>query len=217
MTEETRNYSIFQTDVRKTTEGEGPFLEELKSALWKKRALDPEGVYRSNLSGTWHSKDDVLSTCGPAATTLADMLFREFKSYAGNFVSETGGSIELRLTAWCMMYDKGGYATVHTHPNCHFSGVYYVDVGPEVEDAVMATGVSVKPGSIEFVDTRGTGSLQVPGLNLSSAARFAPKNGEMLIFPSWLPHFVHPIATDYTRIAIACNASILRYTPPKKE
>lgn len=206
---------IFPTDLQRIDWPEaGALNDDLKDALWKKRALDPKGVYRSNSSETWHSQDDVLSTTGEAGQMLADMFHQAFMQYASNY-SNYKGELQMKLAAWAMMYSDRGYATVHTHPNCHFSGVYYVDVGEKVEDVTMATGVRIQPGTIEFVDTRPTGSVRAPGLNLQPAARIEPKDGRMLCFPHWLPHFVHPVVGDHVRIAIACNATILSFKESK--
>lgn len=201
---------IFPTDLQQIDWPKSTLNERLKAELWKKRALDPDGVYRSNSAGTWHSKDDALSTLGTAGEELADMFNQAFLNYAGNFVTSPG-EVTLRLAAWAMMYSDRGYATVHTHPNCHFSSVYYVDAGEKVEDTVMATGVRIQPGTIEFVDSRATGSTKAPGMNLQPAARVEPKNGRMLCFPNWLPHFVHPVVGDHTRIAISCNATVTSF------
>lgn len=209
---------IFPTELQQIDWPNEGLNQDLKNELWKKRALDPEGVYRSNAAGTWHSKDDILSTMGSAGEELGQMFHQACLKYAGNYVTKSGGELKIVLTAWAMMYSDRGYATVHTHPNCHFACVYYVDVGDPEEELVMATGVPITPGDIEFIDTRGGPSaIQVPGLVLQPAARVTPKNGRMLTFPCWLPHFIHPVSGDHTRIAIACNARILKYTPPKEE
>ncbi len=80
----------------------------------------------------------------------------------------------------------------------------------------MADGQLIKPGMLEFQDTRGTGNVTVEGLVLSPAVRIEAKAGRMVVFPAWLPHFVHPVIGDDLRIAIACNCNILGYKPPEK-
>jgi hypothetical protein len=83
----------------------------------------------------------------------------------------------------------------------------------------MATGVKVRPGDIEFLDLRGgPGTQQIQGLNMNPGIRIEPKPGMMLVFPSWLPHFVHPVTGDTERVAVACNATMTKYTlPPPAE
>lgn len=190
-------------------------VEELNTALelelYKQRAQDPTGIYRSNVAGTWHSADNVTGLIGKAGEQLNQMFFEVFSDLAGAHATSKG-QVKLRLQTWAMMYQDRGYATVHTHPNCHFSGVYYIRSGPKAPDKVMATGVSVQPGSLEFIDVRGgPNAIQVKGMVLQPSLRVPPKEGLMIVFPCWLPHFVHPVEGPGERIAVACNATILEY------
>jgi uncharacterized protein (TIGR02466 family) len=189
--------------------------EDLRLHIWKQRALNPEGVYRSNSAGTWHSDDFLFRWTGKAGEALHAMFGKHFVNHAEQFAPVKGGKYKLSMRAWAMVYTDRGYATVHNHPNCHLAGVYYVR-NPVEDPLTMATGVKVRPGAIEFMDTRGAGMHQVVGLNLAPAARIAPQEGRMLAFPSWLPHFVHPVVGDKERISIACNCTIESYTPPEE-
>jgi uncharacterized protein (TIGR02466 family) len=208
-------HSIFPTtvltkdwDVKKTNEA-------LKEQLWRERAHDPEGLYRSNLAGTWHSKDNVLQRLGTAGKTLHDMFGQGFTSYAYNVWNcDPSMQVSVRMSAWAMIYEDRGYAAVHTHPNCHTSGVYYVDNTADDKELIMATGVKLRAGDIEFLDTRRGGEFQIAGMNRNPSAVFGYKTGRMVLFPSWLPHYVHPIVGPGERIAIACNAT---YTLTPKE
>lgn len=200
---------IFSTRVQQTDFPFDSFNSTLRSEILGMRDSDPDGIYRSNQAGTWHSKDDLLQTL-PSGQELSAMFFDCFRQYASTFANQPG-QLKMKLSAWAMVYSNGGYATVHTHPNCHFSAVYYVDSGPQPEE-VTATGAAIQAGDIEFVDLRNAGAFKVPGLNLQPAARISPKSGRLIVFPSWLPHFVHPVRGDSLRIAVACNARILQYT-----
>jgi len=197
---------------------EGPEVEALNQRIltgcYRKRIADPTGIYRSNAAGCWHSDDHILKYLEEDGQVLGQMFFQSFNKLLTQFGAAKGGSAKLQLTAWAMMMSHGGYSTTHTHPNCLFSGVYYVAAGPEKPAKTMATGAHVKPGSIEFMDMRGARDIQLPGLVLTPQMRFAPKNGLMLVFPSNLPHFVHPVEGEGDRLSIACNAKLLEYTPP---
>lgn len=199
--------------IMKQWEGVDDLNTALKLAIYKRRAADPTGVYKSNSAGCWHSDVALLKWCGE--DDLAQKFAQMFRAMGEQYANEKGGHYDVRMEAWAMVSTDRGYATVHTHPNCHFSGVYYVDEG-EQSELTMATGVNVQSGQLEFVDTRGGSGLMVPGLNLSPAFRLTPKPGLMVIFPSWLPHFVHPVQGEVERISIACNATI-QYRPPAKE
>lgn len=185
------------------------FNEALRLALYEERARDPEGIYRSNAAGTWHSRDRVTERTGKPGAVLHQMFGTVFSNLAAQHAKDLNATLHWKIYAWSMMYRAGGYAAPHTHPNCHFSGVYYVDPGPASEGLTMATGEQVQPGMFEAIDTRGV-NAQAPGLHLQPGFRLAPKAGQMVAFPSWLPHFVHPVRGDHMRIAIAANAIVLK-------
>lgn len=194
------------------------FNNLLKAEVEKMRAYDPDGLYRSNAAGTWHSQDTVLRDCGPAGERLAQMFRAQFATLAHAHNGPDDAQYAFKLAAWAMRYGDRGYATVHNHPNCHFSGVYYVDTGAdgEADERIMATGANAPSGTLEFTDTRNI-NLQFPGVTLQPSARITPKAGMMICFPSWLPHFVHPCVGDGVRISISCNATLQDIKTPEKE
>ena len=211
-------FAIRQYETTPSGEPIAEFNERLKLALYKMRADDSEGIYRSNLAGTWHSKDTVLHDTGAIGKELGAM-FHQVTSAVAKQHQDTGvgGEYAWTFIAWCMMYRDRGYSSPHTHPNCHFSSVYYVDAGEdeEAEELTMATGVRIRPGTFECLDNRGI-NQQAPGLNLQPGFRVNPKSGMMVAFPSWLPHFVHPVRGDHERICISCNATVTKFTPEKE-
>ena len=201
--------------VTRQWEGTEDLNKALELMILEKRVADPDGIYRSNTAGTWHSDTGLLKWGGEPGKTLAQMFGQCFNNYCDVLGGQPGGDYRVSMSAWAMMYKDRGYATCHTHPNCHFSSVYYVKDGATT-DLVMATGAKVRSGELEFVDTRGQAGHQVTGLGMQPSLRVQPKAGLMVIFPQWLPHFVHPVIGDDSRISIACNATV-QYTPPKKD
>jgi uncharacterized protein (TIGR02466 family) len=190
--------------------------EALRVEMLELRAKDPDGIYRSNAAGTWHSDTTLFKKPTKAMAELQGMFVQAFSAMAGRHGSKPGTQLGWGLNAWGMMYADGGYATVHNHPNCHFAGVYYVaGVDDNSPEKVMATGAKIKPGTLEFVNPV-QHALSSTALNLQPAGRVVPKSGLMAIFPSWLNHFVHPVSGDTMRYAIACNASVGKSTPPKE-
>ena len=109
-------------------------------------------------------------------------------------------SLDLKLFAWMNVNPVGTYNAPHTHPGAHWSGVYYVSQ-PDVEDD--------NAGRIEFLDPRS----DLPNWRILNARAFNPKRslkpqpGEMILFPSYLVHWVYPNVADSERISIAFNAT----------
>ena len=79
----------------------------------------------------------------------------------------------------------------HVHPEGWISSAYYAEVPGEVED------VSSKSGWIKFGEPR----YPVPGV---VAEKFVqPKQGRLVLFPSYMWHGTTPIHGDEPRMTIA--------------
>lgn len=189
----------------------------LELALYQERSEDHTGIYRSNTAGCWHSKTDLFQRDKAGPYKMLEQMFAQgFEQMARTNGKKEGFRLGWDLRAWGMMYRDRGYATPHNHPNCHFAGVYYVRDADQEAPKVMATGDRVKPGTLEF-NPPIQHDVWGEWANLAPTARVTPKEGKMVIFPSWLFHMVHPVEGDDTRIAIACNATVRKYDKPVKE
>ena len=205
--------SIFETMVGlydcNVLPGWSEYNHEIIATVMKERIDNPEGVYRSNSAGTWHSSDKLFEK--PELRRLQETEAGLCSSYIkACWRGKPTDKFKMRFQAWAMMYSKGGYATYHTHPNCHLSVVYFCHDSPE-EEKVMATGVKVRPGDLEFVDTRCNEQHMLPNLVQFPTYRVTPKAGNIVVFPSWLPHFVHPVSGEKDRISIAANMTIMQH------
>lgn len=201
--------SAFETPILMIDWPDTELLNDaLEHAIFKRRLEDPEGLTRSNADGTWHSDDDLLKWTGKAGAELRAMLLQGFSGFGEQHAIQQGGRYGFRVDAWAMVTSDRGHARTHTHPNAHFSAVYYT------RDLPDQPGLG---GQLEFNDPRGPGNTEIKGLRLLPAFRLKPKAGMMVVFPSWLPHFVHPYRGDEERISIAANAAIKSYSPPSQE
>lgn len=197
---QTKYQKLFSTPLlRFKIEGAHKLNKELLAEGDRLRA-QTEGVSKSNRGG-WHSAGNLFENEAPC--------IQELKSHATQTVlsaTETIGAkadisaFDLKLFAWMNANVPGGYNAPHTHPGAHWSGVYYV-AQPEVE-----TGSS---GKIEFLDPRSDlpnwRRLQAPPFSAKKA--FRPEPGELILFPSYLVHWVHPNETPDERVTVAFNAT----------
>ena len=197
--------SLFETNLLSRKFGEVKALNaELKRLILEKEKEDP-GIQRSNAAATWHSQNNIMQWGGAPMEDVLKMFNQLFTQQAKLIGAKPSVNLEWRFQAWAMVSRDGDYAHVHTHPNAHWSGVYYIDVGksfPRWKDS----------GNIEFMDMRGgPGCMTIRGLMFQTRHVFTPKAGLMLTFPGWLPHYVHPFRGKGERIAISCNATITKY------
>lgn len=161
------------------------------------------GVARSNVGG-WHSSNDFLSQGHPAVIALRAEIQRAVQTLSKIVARdpEDERHAQFQLEGWANLAKFGQYHSLHSHPNACWSGVYYVTGNPEAPPEYPLSG------RLELIDPR-------PGASLSYAdhtvlyGRFLvnPSPGQMVLFPGWLQHVVHPYFGDEERITVAFNAS----------
>ncbi|NKB21902.1 MAG: hypothetical protein GKS01_15530 [Alphaproteobacteria bacterium] len=178
--------------------------QELKRIVLEHEQQSPSQG-RSNVGG-WHSGDDVLGWPYPEIDFL--------KGCISEGIGEiTNMEMEGRLSqdhdvnmdggAWVNLCRNGGYNTVHNHPDCSWSGVYYVCTG-ERDPAAPDNA-----GCIEFLDPRmGATMVGLNGPDALPKLRIDPVAGMILVFPSWLYHCVYPFQGTGERISISFNVSL---------
>ena len=157
-------------------------------------------IGRSNVGG-WHSQPDFLFRGEAAIRALKVWLLWGLRRMVD---ASTGGRDfqgELSLSAWVAICRAGTYHAPHSHPDSAWSGVYYVDPGSYSEQPLS--------GVLEFLDPRaGTEPVTAPGDPYGQPFRIRPEAGLLVMFPSWLQHWVHPYAGDIPRIAVSFNATL---------
>src|SRR5262245_26439677 len=108
----------------------------------------------------------------------------------------------LSVSAWATICRSGAYHAPHSHPDSAWSGVYYVDAGTIIPDRPLS-------GVLEFLDPRaGVEAVSAPGDPYGEPVRVRPQAGLLVVFPSWLYHWVHPYVGQRPRIAVSFNATL---------
>lgn len=155
----------------------------------------------SNIGG-WHSRTDFLNRREPAVSALNVWLTWALRRMIVATAGANAFSGALFLSGWAAICRAGAYHAPHSHPDSAWSGVYYVDPGTEKLDRPLG-------GVLEFLDPRaGVEAVTAPGDPYGEPFRIRPRPGLLVVFPSWLHHWVHPYAGETPRIAISFNASL---------
>jgi len=110
------------------------------------------------------------------------------KSAAATFLDMVGQRLpdEVEMFSWATLHRDCMFHLPHTHPYNLVSGVYYARVPPGA-------------GDIVFDDPRG------PLPPFENRIIHTPKEGDLIIFPSWLLHQVSPTFGDEERISFSFN------------
>ncbi len=113
---------------------------------------------------------------------------------------------------WFQMSNGGAFHDVHTHGNCSWSGVYVVQVDEAgarrahpVHGATNGVTRFYGPAFAQLAGAHvdiGNAYLQPPHVDI------APEPGQLVVFPSWLPHRAMPYDGVAERIVVSFNASI---------
>ena len=158
-------------------------------------------VGRSNIGG-WHSRPDFLSRPGSAISALTTWIAWAVQQMV-NATAGPGTCTEtLSVCAWATVCRTGAYHAPHSHPDSAWSGVYYVDPGTDRPEQPLS-------GVLEFLDPRSAAeAVTAPGDPYGEPVRVRPRAGLLVVFPSWLYHWVHPYTGDAPRIAVSFNATV---------
>jgi Flp pilus assembly protein TadD len=144
---------------------------------------------------------NLLTERDPAIQALLSAFAAPIAEYVASLGSAVDHPASARNTGaavlkgcWSVELRRDGYHVSHVHPQGWISSAYYVDVPPEVDDT------EAKPGWIKF----GEPGLPIPQLKAEHAVQ--PRNGRLVLFPSYMWHGTNPIRGDSTRLAVAFDA-----------
>ena len=170
---------------------------ELAALILDAERKDP-GITRSNVGG-WHSTTDFFGWQQAPIKALRERVKEMTMAITRAIAVTKDGprTFNYRIDGWANVSRHGHYNSVHNHPNCLWSGTYYVTSGtPDPETPLN--------GRLELVDPRaGVNMVHLADTLLQSRYLITPIPGLMVLFPSWLNHLVHPFFGTGERISIA--------------
>lgn len=196
-----------------TTNPDHEFLkQDLLDYIYQYRAQQNSAV-ASEVAVTakhqlYESKLCFLESELPAVMELRRML-EELLSEAATAVNQgswpEGSHGDARIIeSWFHVTENGGYHDVHSHPNCSWCGIYYLEPG-ECE-------LGSRNGVNRFYDPRINADHYADAgsayLNQQGFWDFEPVEGQIVLFPSYLKHSALPYFGDKDRIIIAFNSIV---------
>lgn len=161
--------------------------QSLLNQIAQEQINDPTGQGKTN-PGCWrtHKFWNDMDWLGHAVADLAEQATEHYIQLDPSFKKPTG---KFNFEIWTNVNQKGARNVFHAHKKANFSAVYYL----QAEDT----------GNLRFAnpenllgDCNGWGPF-------TRDFRFTAKDGDLILWPSWVPHEVEPNPIDKARINIA--------------
>lgn len=191
---------------------------ELLRAFIAMRRLDPRAQTGSS-EGFYASGDDLIHRC---AIPEMQTLFAFIAARLGDTVNtvnrqawQDNGISGARIAiagSWFQMQNQGAFHDVHTHGNCSWSGVYYVDIDPAAQRRTHPV-YGARNGVLRFY---GPWWDQLAGAHIDAGNAYLmdshwdaePVPGLLVLFPSSLKHQAFPYSGQRDRVVISFNATV---------
>ena len=171
--------------------------EEMYEYIKEEQQKDEKGITKSNVRG-WHSKDFNLDDNKPQK-------FISFITPAIEQVMTDMNWDKIKQTAkinnmWAIINIGGSTNLRHQHGNSTISGAYYVRAPERAGDIIFYDPRPAPVYSHPNVETPNLLNAQVNGIK--------PKEGALVLFPSYLDHSVNENLSNRERIVISFNIRI---------
>ena len=133
-------------------------------------------------------------------------IIKDTASWIGDCIRRTVNQIQMEKMGYGIHFNESWYHITktngmhesHIHPNCSWCGVFYVQSGDEGSGET----VFITPVRSTYLDR---GNLF---LNNISSVRVKPKDGMLVLFPSYLIHYQALYKGTQDRIVVAFNCSV---------
>ena len=156
---------------------------------------------KSNILG-WHSKSFDLSEKNNLPNKFFSMVQDNIKDVFNKY-GWVFDPLKVKCTSmWAIINRKNSFNIEHTHSNNYLSAAYYVKA-PENSGNFKASNPNIINRNMFPKSNQGT------ELN-SNLVSIKVNEGDLLIFPAYLPHSVEENKSEEDRIIISFNLDIVR-------
>ncbi len=179
------------------------------------RATDPDSQPGSRF---YASRDDLLQRVDlpefqALVRFIAQALQATVKQANAGVWPQGRHALQLELTGvWFQIQNGAAFHDIHTHGNCSWSGVYYVRIDSPAQRAANPE-LGALNGATRFYSPLfpllGGAHMDMGNAWLQQATLdVAPREGELVLFPAFLPHKAMPYSGEKDRIVVSFNAQI---------
>lgn len=141
---------------------------------------------------------NILEDSNPAMRRLKqEIVMPSIEHYLANVLEVDPLFTPIEVTSWAVSLSAGDWQAPHIHPNEYtlISGIYYICVPERPEPE----------GYLEFINP----VMSSVSLGQQNASRLhRPKAGEILLFPPYYMHYVHPMRGGGKRQVVAFDVRL---------
>ncbi len=175
--------------------------KKLLKFIYELKKNDTAGVKKSNING-WHSKPFNLEDENEVPKKFLNRINVNIKDVFDQYGWVFDIDKVKCTSMWAIINKKGNFNIEHTHPNNHLSAAYYVKA-PNNCGNFKASNPNILNRNIQPKSLKGT------EFN-SNSISVKINEGDLLIFPAYLPHAVEENESDEDRVIVSFNLDIVR-------
>ena len=189
-------HTTFSTEIWEEYDHQCKINNESLAKIIIDRSLTESSIKLSNMGG-WQSSDDLVEDA--QFTDLIKFVREKLLKVAlhNNYVD---GLECVIVNMWANVNNHKDFNWAHLHPNSDWSFCYYVKTTENSGDFVACD-----PRVRRLMKVQDELLSNYNNNSQHSIYAISPLNGKLVIFPSYLEHYVEPNLTQETRISIAGN------------
>jgi len=148
---------------------------------------------------TTYHKDIQRNYLGNYDNLLGEYVSEEFREYLE--IQGFNPLSDLRIESWLNLNPPDTHHSTHQHFGCFMGGVFWLDAPENSGNFVVHDPVGIRTQNV----TQYTFANKKTTMYNNEIYSVRPMSGQMLMFPSWLPHQVKSNESSENRISIAFN------------
>ena len=176
------------------------FNKELSKYIYQLKENDEKKNITKSNKGGWHSPDFQIAQ----KDSIQNKFALAIQKYIINVCMHLGWKTEnkqIRIASmWSIINKKDDFNVIHTHPNSFLSAAYYVKAPKNCGKFQVESVNTAKRYWYPEVKSKNELNMDVVGMFI--------EEGNLLIFPGYLPHKVSKNESDEDRIVISFNVDI---------
>ena len=194
----TRRFPILAADVWAKNIGTSEQRQALIDEAWHHRNQNDQTMGFSN-RGCWRSFfkykdiDWILNEIRDMVTQAGN----HYQEHDPIYKEKTRHFLGCEIKYWTNINDQYSKNSLHEHKLYHYVAVYYLQ-GTGTGDIIFSNPMNLTEGCNPYAP-------------FTSPISFSPNDGDLFVWPAWLPHETEVNLTTRNRINIAFN---IRFTAP---